>query len=283
VTPATRPRPKKPAAKKSPREKSGQSGGQGRRESRRQSRRGPKRPRPKNRPPQKAGKKPAAKKEPVAGEAKKERSKAAAKAPRRRVVRAHARYVRTSARKARMVAGTCAASRAGGARYPRNSLLVRWRATGASCSSRQWRTRESNHELLEEDLVVREAYADEGPTIKRFRPRAMGPRDADSQAHEPPDDRTDHRDPRNAQPRERLERQAWDRRFIQRQCAWATSTTGSRTGSPERPFLAEYLAEDVRIREHITNKLAHAGLSSITIRKDSNDARGHIHTRVRGS
>ena len=33
---------------------------------------------------------------------------------------------------------------------------------------------ESNHELLEDDLFVREAYADEGPTIKRFRPRAMG-------------------------------------------------------------------------------------------------------------
>ena len=33
---------------------------------------------------------------------------------------------------------------------------------------------ESNHELLEEDLIVREAFADEGPTIKRFRPRAMG-------------------------------------------------------------------------------------------------------------
>jgi ribosomal protein L22 len=33
---------------------------------------------------------------------------------------------------------------------------------------------ESNHELLEDDLVVRDAYADEGPTIKRFRPRAMG-------------------------------------------------------------------------------------------------------------
>ena len=30
---------------------------------------------------------------------------------------------------------------------------------------------------------------------------------------------------------------------------------------------AEYLAEDVKIREHITTKLAHAGLSSITIRK----------------
>ena len=33
---------------------------------------------------------------------------------------------------------------------------------------------ESNHELLEDDLVVQEAYADEGPTLRRFRPRAMG-------------------------------------------------------------------------------------------------------------
>jgi small subunit ribosomal protein S3 len=45
----------------------------------------------------------------------------------------------------------------------------------------------------------------------------------------------------------------------------------------ERHF-AEYLAEDVRIREHITNKLAHAGLSSITIRKDSNELEVNIHT-----
>ena len=33
---------------------------------------------------------------------------------------------------------------------------------------------EHNHELLEDDLVVREAYADAGPTIKRYRPRALG-------------------------------------------------------------------------------------------------------------
>jgi small subunit ribosomal protein S3 len=45
----------------------------------------------------------------------------------------------------------------------------------------------------------------------------------------------------------------------------------------ERHF-AEYLAEDVRIREHITNKLAHAGLSSITIRKDANELEVNIHT-----
>jgi large subunit ribosomal protein L22 len=33
---------------------------------------------------------------------------------------------------------------------------------------------EHNHALDAEDLVVAEAYADEGPTLKRYRPRARG-------------------------------------------------------------------------------------------------------------
>src|SRR5450755_2956180 len=41
---------------------------------------------------------------------------------------------------------------------------------------------------------------------------------------------------------------------------------------------AEYLAEDVRIREHIVGKLSHAGLSDITIRKDANELEVNIHT-----
>jgi small subunit ribosomal protein S3 len=41
---------------------------------------------------------------------------------------------------------------------------------------------------------------------------------------------------------------------------------------------AEYLAEDVRVREHIVRKLSHAGLSNITIRKDSNELEVNIHT-----
>jgi small subunit ribosomal protein S3 len=45
----------------------------------------------------------------------------------------------------------------------------------------------------------------------------------------------------------------------------------------ERSF-SEYLAEDVRVREHITNKLAHAGLSDITIRKDAQELEVNIHT-----
>jgi small subunit ribosomal protein S3 len=41
---------------------------------------------------------------------------------------------------------------------------------------------------------------------------------------------------------------------------------------------SEYLAEDVRVREHIVNKLSHAGLSDITIRKDANELEVNIHT-----
>ena len=94
--------------------------------------------------------------------------------PRRRVVRARARYVRTSARKARMV---CVHIRGKSVEEARAILAFTPREV-----ARDWSkllesavaNAESNHELLQDDLIVREAYADEGPTIKRFRPRAMG-------------------------------------------------------------------------------------------------------------
>ena len=41
---------------------------------------------------------------------------------------------------------------------------------------------------------------------------------------------------------------------------------------------SDYLLEDIRIREHILGKLAHAGLSDITIRKDANEVEINIHT-----
>ena len=116
----------------------------------------------------------AAKDSSSASESKKAARGSSGKAPRRRVVRAHARYVRTSARKARMVCP-----------HIRGKTIPEARAILAFTSrevARDWSkllesavaNAENNHELLEEDLVVREAYADEGPTIKRFRPRAMG-------------------------------------------------------------------------------------------------------------
>src|ERR671911_2714939 len=41
---------------------------------------------------------------------------------------------------------------------------------------------------------------------------------------------------------------------------------------------SDFLIEDVRIRDHITGKLAHAGLSDITIRKDAAEVEVNIHT-----
>jgi ribosomal protein L22 len=98
----------------------------------------------------------------------------ASKPTRRRVVRAHARYVRTSARKARMVCGHLRGKSVEEARailaFTPREVARDWSKLLESAVANA----ESNHELLEDDLVVREAYADEGPTIKRFRPRAMG-------------------------------------------------------------------------------------------------------------
>jgi small subunit ribosomal protein S3 len=45
----------------------------------------------------------------------------------------------------------------------------------------------------------------------------------------------------------------------------------------EREF-SDYLLEDIRIREHIQRRLAHAGLSDITIKKNSNEVEVNIHT-----
>jgi ribosomal protein L22 len=130
-----------------------------------------------NPPATKADKKPAAKKAPAAkapaAEGRKARAKASDK-PRRRVVRARARYVRTSARKARMICGHLRGKSVQEARailaFTPREVARDWSKLLESAVANA----ESNHELLEDDLIVGEAYADEGPTIKRFRPRAMG-------------------------------------------------------------------------------------------------------------
>ncbi len=100
--------------------------------------------------------------------------KGAEQKPRRRVVRAQARYVRTSARKARMVCGHIRGKSIPEARailaFTPREVARDWSKLLESAVANA----ENNHELLEDDLIVREAYADEGPTIKRFRPRAMG-------------------------------------------------------------------------------------------------------------
>jgi ribosomal protein L22 len=90
------------------------------------------------------------------------------------LVRAQAKYVRTSARKARLV---CDHIRGKSVQEARAILAHTPRAV-----ARDWSkllesavaNAEHNHELLGDDLRIASVTADEGPTLKRFRPRAMG-------------------------------------------------------------------------------------------------------------
>jgi ribosomal protein L22 len=90
------------------------------------------------------------------------------------VVRAQAKYVRTSARKARLVCD-----------HIRGKSVLEARAILALTPrhvARDWSkllesavaNAENNHELIGDELRIASVTADEGPTLKRYRPRAMG-------------------------------------------------------------------------------------------------------------
>jgi len=89
-------------------------------------------------------------------------------------VRAQAKYVRTSARKARLVCD-----------HIRGKSVLEARAILALTPrhvARDWSkllesavaNAENNHELIGDELRIASVTADEGPTLKRYRPRAMG-------------------------------------------------------------------------------------------------------------
>ena len=90
------------------------------------------------------------------------------------VVRARAKYVRSAPRKARLVMDHIRGKRVEQAQAilthaPRavsGDILKLLNSAVANA--------ESAYELGPDELTVRRAYVDEGPTIKRFRPRALG-------------------------------------------------------------------------------------------------------------
>ena len=90
------------------------------------------------------------------------------------VVRAQAKYVRSSARKARLVCDNIRGKSVDEARailaHTPRAVARDWSKLLESAVANA----EHNHELVGEDLYVKAVKADEGPTIKRFRPRAMG-------------------------------------------------------------------------------------------------------------
>jgi ribosomal protein L22 len=110
-------------------------------------------------------------KEPVA---KKEAPRKPAPKPAPLVVRASSRYVRVAPRKARLVA-----DQVRGLHIDRARALLQFSPRGAardigklieSAASNA----ENNHDLVADEMRVAEITVDEGPTLRRFRPRALG-------------------------------------------------------------------------------------------------------------
>jgi large subunit ribosomal protein L22 len=113
---------------------------------------------------------PAKKKAPARKPAPKPKAEPVAIAP----VRASAKYLRVSPRKARLVADQIRGLPIDDARS-----LLRFSPRGAAEELAKLlesaaANAENNHDLVADELRVAEINVDEGPTIKRFRPRARG-------------------------------------------------------------------------------------------------------------
>jgi large subunit ribosomal protein L22 len=92
----------------------------------------------------------------------------------RQLVRAQAKWARMSARKARLVLDHIR-----GRSVPEARTILAFTSRAAATEIEKVlrsavANAEANHGLDGDDLVVEAAYADEGPTLKRGRPRARG-------------------------------------------------------------------------------------------------------------
>ena len=90
------------------------------------------------------------------------------------LVRAKARYIRVSPRKARLVADQIRGRHIDDVRsllaFSPRSVATEISKVVESAAANA----EANHDLIGDEMILREIRVDEGPTIKRFRPRAMG-------------------------------------------------------------------------------------------------------------
>ena len=123
-----------------------------------------------------AEKKPAAKKETAkktAKEAAKKKEAPKAK-PAPIVIRASSRYVRIAPRKARLIA-----DQVRGLQIDKARALLQFSPRGAAQDIGKLiesaaANAENNHDLVADEMRVAEITVDEGPTLRRFRPRALG-------------------------------------------------------------------------------------------------------------
>jgi len=90
------------------------------------------------------------------------------------VVRASSRYVRVAPRKARLIA-----DQVRGLQIDRARALLQFSPRGAAQDIGKLiesaaANAENNHDLVSDEMRVAEITVDEGPTLRRFRPRALG-------------------------------------------------------------------------------------------------------------
>jgi ribosomal protein L22 len=90
------------------------------------------------------------------------------------IVRAKARYVRCAPRKARLVVDHIRGKSVDEARAilihtPRAASRDVLKLLDSAIANA-----ENNHELVADELKIEQCFVDEGPTLKRFRPRALG-------------------------------------------------------------------------------------------------------------
>jgi large subunit ribosomal protein L22 len=93
--------------------------------------------------------------------------------------KAQARYVRVTPMKARrvvdLVRGMPAEEALAVLRFaPQSASEPVYKVLASAVANARYAAERDSRRLDAEDLVVREAYVDEGPTLKRFRPRAQG-------------------------------------------------------------------------------------------------------------
>jgi large subunit ribosomal protein L22 len=93
--------------------------------------------------------------------------------------RAQARYVRITPMKARrvidLVRGMSADQALAVLRFsPQSASEPVYKVVASAVANARHTAEQESRRLDVEELVVREAYVDEGPTLKRFRPRAQG-------------------------------------------------------------------------------------------------------------
>jgi len=92
----------------------------------------------------------------------------------RPIVNASARFVRVAPRKARLVA-----DQVRGLPLEDALPLLRFSTRGAAQNIRKLlesaaANAETNHDLVADDLLIKDIHVDEGPTLRRYRPRALG-------------------------------------------------------------------------------------------------------------